>query len=55
MIYNRYARSAKIVPDTVELAHGAKGHWVGNKNAQNVIIWYHGKPYPYLVRLLYVR
>lgn len=27
---------------TVDLEHGAKGHWIGDKNALNVLIWYHG-------------
>ncbi|OAA42453.1 lipase/thioesterase [Beauveria brongniartii RCEF 3172] len=42
IIYNQYARARNFQPDTVALAHGAQGHWVGNKNATNVFIWYHG-------------
>ncbi|TQW00826.1 hypothetical protein V2A60_001866 [Cordyceps javanica] len=42
IIYKHYARARKFKPDTVALAHGAQGHWVGNKNATNVLIWYHG-------------
>ncbi|KAM3544862.1 hypothetical protein ARSEF1564_002181 [Beauveria bassiana] len=42
IIYNQYARARNFKPDTVALAHGAQGHWVGNKNATNVFIWYHG-------------
>ncbi|OAR00664.1 hypothetical protein LLEC1_04826 [Akanthomyces lecanii] len=42
IIYQRYARSRNFEPDTVALAHGAQGHWVGNKNATNVLIWFHG-------------
>ncbi|KAJ4153759.1 hypothetical protein LMH87_010233 [Akanthomyces muscarius] len=42
IIYNQYARSRNFEPDTVALAHGAQGHWVGNKNATNVLIWFHG-------------
>ncbi|KAM3512730.1 hypothetical protein MY11210_003604 [Beauveria gryllotalpidicola] len=42
IIYNQYARARNFKPDTVALAHGAQGHWVGNKNATNVLIWYHG-------------
>ncbi|KAM3465664.1 hypothetical protein MY5147_009226 [Beauveria neobassiana] len=41
-VYNIYARSAGAVPRTVELCDGAKGHWVGNPDAKNVLIWYHG-------------
>ncbi len=43
IIYNQYARSRNFEPDTVALAHGAQGHWVGNKNATNVLIWFHGQ------------
>ncbi|OAA60824.1 lipase/thioesterase [Cordyceps fumosorosea ARSEF 2679] len=42
IIYKQYARSRKFEPETVALAHGAQGHWVGNKNATNVLIWFHG-------------
>lgn len=31
-----------LEPDTVALPHQAQGHWVGNKNAKNVIVWFHG-------------
>lgn len=41
-VYNNHARSAGVVPQTVELCDGAKGHWVGDKHAQTVLIWYHG-------------
>lgn len=27
---------------SVPLKHGAVGHWVGDKNAKNVIVYYHG-------------
>jgi hypothetical protein len=29
----------------VELEYGGKGHWIGDKNAKNVLTWYHGKIY----------
>ncbi|KAK2590978.1 hypothetical protein QQS21_011337 [Conoideocrella luteorostrata] len=41
-VYEQYARSARLKPQTIELGNGAKGHWVGDKNAKNVLIWYHG-------------
>lgn len=43
-VYEQYARTRRIKPETVDLGKGAKGHWVGDKNAKNVLIWYHGKP-----------
>lgn len=33
---------------TVDLEHGAKGHWIGDKDALNVLIWYHGATATYL-------
>ncbi|KAK4084680.1 hypothetical protein Purlil1_10265 [Purpureocillium lilacinum] len=42
-MYEQYARSARVTPQTVDLGcHGAKGHWIGNKNAKHVLVWYHG-------------
>lgn len=43
VLYEQYARSARVKPETVDLGYGAKGHWIGDKDAQNVLIWYHGK------------
>lgn len=28
--------------NTVSLKSGATGHWIGNKNAKNVVVYYHG-------------
>ncbi|OAA37419.1 lipase/thioesterase family protein [Metarhizium rileyi] len=41
VVYEHYARSASIRPDTVALDAGAYGHWVGSRDAENVLIWYH--------------
>ena len=41
-IYDQYVRKARKVADTVDLGQGALGHWVGDRNAENVLIWYHG-------------
>lgn len=41
-IYDQYVRKSRLSPDTVNLGHGALGHWVGDKNAENVLVWYHG-------------
>lgn len=43
VVYEQYARSARVRPVTVVLAHGAKGHWIGDPNSQTVLICYHGK------------
>ncbi|KAJ5112022.1 hypothetical protein N7532_000067 [Penicillium argentinense] len=41
-VYEQYAKKAGVPAQTVELGHGALGHWIGDRNAKNVIIWYHG-------------
>lgn len=41
-VYQQYTRQHDIIPQSVELAHGSKGHWIGNKQAKNVLVWYHG-------------
>lgn len=42
-MYETYARSRRVAPQTVDLGcHGAKGHWIGSKDAKHVLIWYHG-------------
>lgn len=42
-VYEQYARKARVQAQTVELEHGALGHWVGDRDATNVMIWYHGR------------
>lgn len=41
-VYLRFAKSENFKPDTVALKEGGLGHWIGNKNAKNVIIYFHG-------------
>ncbi|KAA8644900.1 hypothetical protein EYZ11_007482 [Aspergillus tanneri] len=41
-VYDRYVRHARLTPDTVKLDHGAMGHWMGDRKATNVLVWYHG-------------
>lgn len=41
-IYEIYIKKTRQMSETVDLGHGALGHWVGDKNADNVLIWYHG-------------
>lgn len=40
--YGVYAKKKRTTPETVELKDGAKGHWIGKKDAKNVLIYYHG-------------
>jgi hypothetical protein len=52
IVYKLEAKSSKMDQLTIELPHGAKGHWIGNPKAEHVLIWYHGqlpsKPVPHL-------
>ncbi|PGH16525.1 hypothetical protein AJ79_01630 [Helicocarpus griseus UAMH5409] len=41
-IYERYVKKTRQPVQSVELPHGVQGHWIGDKNAKNVLIWYHG-------------
>ncbi|KAJ5489530.1 hypothetical protein N7539_004420 [Penicillium diatomitis] len=41
-IYKAYAKKAGVTPRSVNLGHGAMGHWVGEPDAKNILIWYHG-------------
>lgn len=42
-IYEQFAKKARVQPQSVELGHGALGHWVGDRNATNVLVWFHGE------------
>ncbi|KAL4893632.1 Alpha/Beta hydrolase protein [Aspergillus ambiguus] len=41
-VYDLYVRKAKKTADTIDLGHGGLGHWVGDRNAENVLVWFHG-------------
>ena len=41
-IYEIYTKKTGALPQSVELGNGALGHWIGDRNAENVLIWYHG-------------
>lgn len=41
-----FTKRERLKPETVTLRHGASGHWVGNKDAKNVVIYYHGTGCP---------
>ncbi|KAJ6130968.1 hypothetical protein N7523_001428 [Penicillium sp. IBT 18751x] len=41
-IYEQYAKKHRIQAQSVELGYGALGHWIGDRNATNVLVWYHG-------------
>lgn len=41
-IYEQHSKKTGRLPESVELGDGALGHWVGDRNADNVIVWFHG-------------
>ncbi|KAJ5335563.1 hypothetical protein N7452_007966 [Penicillium brevicompactum] len=41
-IYELHAKKTGIYPESVDLGAGAHGHWIGDRNADNVIVWFHG-------------
>ncbi|KAJ6142523.1 Alpha/beta hydrolase fold-3 [Penicillium samsonianum] len=41
-IYEQHSKKTGGLPESVELGDGALGHWVGDRNADNVIVWFHG-------------
>lgn len=41
-VYERHAKTTGALPESVDLGNGALGHWIGDRNADNVIVWYHG-------------
>lgn len=51
--YAAFMQQKGLQPETVTLKHGAQGHWLGNKDAKNVLIYYHGKPSPALCNKIY--
>jgi hypothetical protein len=44
-VYLNFARDNNFQPDTDVLPSGAKVHWVGNKSAEKVFLYFHGGGY----------
>jgi hypothetical protein len=41
-VYLDFAKQNKFEPVSVDLGNGAKGHWVGEKNAKVSLVFLHG-------------
>lgn len=41
-VYNQITTSAGSEPETISLPHDALGHWIGNKDARFVLIYFPG-------------
>lgn len=46
-VYYSVMQKRGLQPEVVQLAHNTEGYWLGNKNAKNVVVYYHGM-YPTL-------
>jgi hypothetical protein len=40
--YKELCKAEGVEPNTVEYGENAPGHWIGDSEAENVLIWYHG-------------
>ncbi|KAL2795070.1 Alpha/Beta hydrolase protein [Aspergillus keveii] len=40
--YETYMKGHNLTPETVTLNHGATGLWIGDKDAKDVVVYYHG-------------
>lgn len=41
-IYEQHSKETGGLPESVDLGDGALGHWMGDPNADNVVVWIHG-------------
>lgn len=41
-VYTSVMQKRGLKPEIVSLPHDTEGFWLGNKNAKNVVIYYHG-------------
>ncbi|MCJ1462247.1 hypothetical protein MMC07_000847 [Pseudocyphellaria aurata] len=45
--YRNFAATNGFPPETVALAFGAKAHWLGDRSAHNILLFFHGGGYIY--------
>jgi hypothetical protein len=41
-VYLKFCKDHGITPDSITLPSGTQAHWIGNKNAKKVLIYFHG-------------
>ncbi|KAL6715469.1 hypothetical protein ACLMJK_006430 [Lecanora helva] len=44
-VYSAFVKEKGVTPSHVELPSGTKAYWIGNKDADKVILWFHGGGY----------
>lgn len=47
-VYLSFAKGKGFPPDSITLSDGVQAHWIGNKNSQKTIVYFHG-PYNHLL------
>ena len=49
--YRRFCSAVGLTPDTVTLDDGTRGHWIGDRSAEKVLVFFHGKHRPETLKL----
>jgi hypothetical protein len=42
-VYESFAKSNGLVPESVTLFDGTKAHWIGSSKAEYVVVYFHGE------------
>lgn len=42
-VYTKFAKKQGFTPDSVTLPSGCLAHWIGDRRAEKVILYLHGK------------
>jgi hypothetical protein len=41
--YYEAAKTLKFEPESIDLVNGVQAHWLGDKNAELTLVYFHGK------------
>ncbi|KAG6020684.1 hypothetical protein E4U40_005925 [Claviceps sp. LM458 group G5] len=42
VVYQQQTKAFGFTPRVIDLPHGARGNWIGDPDAEHVLVWYHG-------------
>ncbi|KAG6120219.1 hypothetical protein E4U13_006840 [Claviceps humidiphila] len=42
VVYRQQTKAFGLTPRVIDLPHGARGNWIGDPDADHVLVWYHG-------------
>ncbi|KAI9766005.1 MAG: hypothetical protein M1840_007012 [Geoglossum simile] len=45
--YLAFAEGKRFIPQSIVLADGTKGHWIGSHDAEKILVYFHGGGYTY--------